>query len=60
VTYALFPDEGHQFSRPGNRMAFYALVEAFLAKTLKGKVEPIDKKIQTSMIVKVDDFGLSN
>ena len=58
VTYAIFPDEGHQLLHPGNRMAFYALAEKFLAKTLKGRVEPYDNSIQSSMIVKVDDFGL--
>ena len=60
VTYAYFPDEGHQFMHPGNRMAFYALVEAFLGNVLKGKVEPIDKTIDTTMVVAVDDFGLQN
>lgn len=58
VTYAYFPDEGHQFMHPGNRMAFYALVEAFLGEILKGKVEPQDKSINTTMVVKVDDFKL--
>lgn len=58
VTYAYFPDEGHQFMHPGNRMAFYALVEAFLGKVLKGRVEPQDKTINTTMVVKVDDFKL--
>ncbi len=28
VTYAIFPDEGHQLLHPGNRMAFYALGRA--------------------------------
>ncbi|MGE3318680.1 MAG: prolyl oligopeptidase family serine peptidase [Candidatus Berkiella sp.] len=58
VTYAYFPDEGHQFMHPGNRMAFYALAEAFLGKILNGKVEPLSHDIETSMVVKVDDFGL--
>lgn len=59
VTYVYFPDEGHQFMHPGNRMAFYALVEAFLGKILKGRIEPHDKQQHTSMIVKVDDFALT-
>lgn len=58
VTYAYFPDEGHQFMHPGNRMAFYALVEAFLGNVLKGKVEAIDQTIDTTMVVAVDDFRL--
>ena len=37
VTYVLFPDEGHGFARPPNRMAFNAVEEAFLAKFLGGR-----------------------
>lgn len=40
VTYALFPDEGHGFSREPNRMVFNALTEAFLAAHLGGALEP--------------------
>jgi len=39
VEYLLFEDEGHGFSRPENRMAFYAAAERFLAKHLGGRVE---------------------
>lgn len=31
VTYVLFPDEGHGFERKANRLAFFAMQEAFLA-----------------------------
>jgi hypothetical protein len=41
VTYALYPDEGHGFVRPENRMSFYAVTEAFLAEHLGGRAEPI-------------------
>ncbi|MDX1946051.1 MAG: S9 family peptidase [Pirellulaceae bacterium] len=41
VTYVLFHDEGHGFARPQNRFAFYAITEAFLAKHLGGRFEPI-------------------
>jgi dipeptidyl aminopeptidase/acylaminoacyl peptidase len=41
VTYVLFHDEGHGFARPENRFAFYAVTEAFLAKNLGGRYEPI-------------------
>ena len=41
VTYAVFPDEGHGFARPANRLAFFALAEEFLAKHLGGRVEPL-------------------
>ncbi|MCI0682495.1 MAG: S9 family peptidase [Gemmataceae bacterium] len=41
VTYVLFPDEGHGFARPANSLAFNAVAEAFLAKHLGGRYEPI-------------------
>jgi acetyl esterase/lipase len=41
VTYVLYPDEGHGFARPQNRMAFYAVAEGFLSKCLGGRYEPI-------------------
>jgi dipeptidyl aminopeptidase/acylaminoacyl peptidase len=40
VDYLLYPDEGHGFSRPENRMAFYAEAERFLSRHLGGRVEP--------------------
>jgi dipeptidyl aminopeptidase/acylaminoacyl peptidase len=40
VEYLLFPDEGHGFARPENRLKFYAAAEAFLAKHLGGRAEP--------------------
>jgi dipeptidyl aminopeptidase/acylaminoacyl peptidase len=39
VEYLLFPDEGHGFARPENRLKFYAAAEAFLAKYLGGRAE---------------------
>jgi dipeptidyl aminopeptidase/acylaminoacyl peptidase len=41
VTYVLYPDEGHGFARPQNRIAFYAIAEGFLHKCLGGRAEPI-------------------
>lgn len=41
VTYVLFPDEGHGFARPENRLAFYGVAEGFLATCLGGRAEPI-------------------
>lgn len=35
VEYLLFPDEGHGFARPENRLKFYEATERFLAKHLK-------------------------
>lgn len=40
VDYLLFPDEGHGFARPENRMAFYAEAEQFLARHIGGRAEP--------------------
>ena len=41
VTYVLYPDEGHGFARPANRISFNAVTEQFLAKHLGGRAEPI-------------------
>ena len=41
VTYVLYPEEGHGFAVPENRMSFYAIAEAFLAAHLGGRAEPI-------------------
>jgi dipeptidyl aminopeptidase/acylaminoacyl peptidase len=38
--YILFPDEGHGFRKPENRMRFYAVAEKFLAEHLGGRYEP--------------------
>jgi dipeptidyl aminopeptidase/acylaminoacyl peptidase len=37
--YMLFPDEGHGFAKPANRLTFYAAAERFLARHLGGRVE---------------------
>jgi dipeptidyl aminopeptidase/acylaminoacyl peptidase len=41
VSYVLFPDEGHGFSRPENNIAFFAVMEAFLSAHLGGQYLPI-------------------
>jgi len=40
VTYIVYPDEGHGFARPENRLDFYGRVEEFLARCLGGRAEP--------------------
>jgi dipeptidyl aminopeptidase/acylaminoacyl peptidase len=35
--YMLFPDEGHGFAKPENRLRFYAAAERFLARQLGGR-----------------------
>jgi dipeptidyl aminopeptidase/acylaminoacyl peptidase len=46
VTYLYYSDEGHGFRRPENRRSFNAVAEAFLARHLGGRFEPVG-----------DDFG---
>lgn len=41
VTYVLYPDEGHGFARPENRMDFNARAEEFLSRYLQGRCEPL-------------------
>ncbi len=49
--YATFPDEGHRFMHANNKIAFYALVEAFAATYLGGALEPIQGEIEASSIL---------
>jgi dipeptidyl aminopeptidase/acylaminoacyl peptidase len=37
--YLLFPDEGHGFAKPENRITFYTAAERFLARYLNGRYE---------------------
>ncbi len=39
VEYMLFPDEGHGFAKPENRLKFYGAAEKFLAQYLGGRYE---------------------
>jgi dipeptidyl aminopeptidase/acylaminoacyl peptidase len=41
VEYVIYPDEGHGFQRPENRLHFFAISEQFLAKHLGGRAEPL-------------------
>jgi dipeptidyl aminopeptidase/acylaminoacyl peptidase len=56
VTYVTFRDEGHGFVRPANRLAFYAVAEAFLAKHLGGRSQPVGGDFAGSTI-KVETGG---
>ena len=44
VTYVVYPDEGHGFARPENRIDFNARAEKFLADCLGGRYEPISSE----------------
>lgn len=37
--YILFPDEGHGFAKPENRLKFYYIADKFLARHLGGRQE---------------------
>jgi len=50
VTYVLYPDEGHGFARPPNRLSFNAVAELFLGRCLHGRVEPIGDAFAGSTI----------
>jgi dipeptidyl aminopeptidase/acylaminoacyl peptidase len=56
VTYVTLPDEGHGFVRPENRLAFYGVTEAFLAKHLGGRYQPIGTDFAGSSL-KVETGG---
>jgi dipeptidyl aminopeptidase/acylaminoacyl peptidase len=48
VTYVLYPDEGHGFAKPNNRIGFNAITEAFLGGCLGGRVEPLGETVRQS------------
>lgn len=51
VSYVVFPDEGHGFARPENRLAFFAVMEGFLAENcLGGRFEPIGNSLEGSSL----------
>jgi dipeptidyl aminopeptidase/acylaminoacyl peptidase len=53
VTYVLYPDEGHGFARPDNRIDFFARTEGFLSTCLGGRAEPLVKIPGATAQVKV-------
>ena len=48
VTYINYPDEGHGFQKPENRLSFFAAMEGFLGKCLGGRVQPIGDSFEGS------------
>ena len=50
VTYLNYPDEGHGFARPENRLSFFATSEAFLADCLGGAFQPIGNDFENSSV----------
>ncbi|MDD5628271.1 MAG: S9 family peptidase, partial [Elusimicrobia bacterium] len=56
-TYVLYPDEGHGFARPENRIDFNARAEAFLGANLGGRVEPVQGEAYPGSTAKVKVVG---
>lgn len=50
VTYVNYPDEGHGFARPQNRLSFFAISEGFLGQCLGGRTEPFGDDLQGSSL----------
>lgn len=50
VTYINYPDEGHGFVRPENRLSFFGITEGFLAKCLGGRAQPIGDDFRGSSL----------
>jgi acylaminoacyl-peptidase len=48
VTYIVYPDEGHGFQKPENRLSYYAIAEAFFAHHLGGAFEPLGRDFDGS------------
>ena len=58
VTYVLYPDEGHGFARPQNRLAFYAIAEGFLSECLDGRYEHIGNDFDGSSLQVQEGSGV--
>ena len=48
VTYVVYPDEGHGFQKPPNRLSYIAIGEACFAHHLGGACEPIGRDFEGS------------
>jgi acylaminoacyl-peptidase len=48
VTYVVYPDEGHGFQKPPNRLSYIAIAEAFFARHLGGVYEPVARDFDGS------------
>lgn len=48
VSYVVYPDEGHGFQKPQNRLSYIAMTEAFFARHLGGAFEPVGGDLEGS------------
>jgi acetyl esterase/lipase len=55
VEYVLYPDEGHGFARPDNRIDFNGRVELFLEKHLGGRAEEFTRPEGTTSVFPLED-----
>jgi len=60
VIYVLFPDEGHAFVKIKNDIAFYAIMEAFLARELGGRFQKIGDDVKNSSAIIIEGKELIN
>jgi len=54
VTYILFPDEGHGFAKPQNRISSYVVSEGFLAQCLGGRYQEAGTDLDGSSLQVLD------
>ncbi len=50
----VFPDEGAEFTRPQNRLAYAAVLEQFLGDCLGGRIEPVGTAFEGANLVAFD------
>lgn len=55
VEYVLYPDEGHGFARPDNRIDFNGRVELFLEKHLGGRAEEFKRPEGATSVFPLED-----
>jgi len=48
VAYVVYPDEGHGFQKPPNRLSYIAIAEAFFARHLGGAFEAVGRDLEGS------------
>ncbi|ETN75962.1 hypothetical protein NECAME_12007 [Necator americanus] len=57
VSYILYPDEGHGFSKANNQLSGFGFIEKFLHSCLGGEYEPfVLGQYNSSAIIKSDGF----
>ncbi|EME32120.1 acylamino-acid-releasing enzyme isoform 1 [Galdieria sulphuraria] len=55
VEYVLYPDEGHGFARPPNRLDFLGRAEIFLSKYIGGRCEPYEKVAESTACLPIQE-----